>query len=257
MRGKCRSLLRLPCLLSLAKSARVAEPSHCRVEQTHILDVTRHLSNAVSQSHLLSRSPLQASCVKVAWYSYYEYSSLRPVSSLPFFAETNPHLAHSMASKEPKLAWAQLVAQPPPCVPKERAEPVTRQHVPRTKPPRAHQPAVPRPRHPKLSRPTVNGQAGNLLLRLPGELRNTIYSLTLLEEKPIIAFQVASELFKSCEAPQPPLSLTCKQLRQEVLGYWLAGNAFVVCPPPDKWVKRGNLGAWVSLSCSRSVELKS
>lgn len=171
-----------------------------------------------------------------------------------------------MAPEPQKLTWAQLVAQPSP-LPEDRKSPVAVEALQQknkgaassraTKAQQAtRHPRSGRPQRPRSSRNTVacakvsssniNSQPKNLLLRLPGELRNQIYSLILLEQKPIIAIQVASELLKTRESQQPALSLTCRQLREEVLGYWFAGNAFVVAPPPDQWVKRRSLGNWVS-----------
>ena len=143
-----------------------------------------------------------------------------------------------MASSPPKkLTWAQLVAQPPPTLPDEPAETTTTGKGKTSKSSLTRRVSIPRPLRPR----PVATQPGNLFLRLPGELRNEIYSLTLLEEKPIVAITVASEFLKTWQSEQPTLALTCRQLREEVMGFWVAGNAFVVCPPPDDRVRRSNL----------------
>lgn len=143
-----------------------------------------------------------------------------------------------MATSPPKkLTWAQLVAQPPPTLPDEPAETTTTGKGKTSKSSLTRRVSIPRPLRPR----PVATQPGNLFLRLPGELRNEIYSLTLLEEKPIVAITVASEFLKTWQSEQPTLALTCRQLREEVMGFWVAGNAFVVCPPPDDRVRRSNL----------------
>ena len=65
------------------------------------------------------------------------------------------------------------------------------------------------------------------LLRLPAELRNRIYHLAVVNEKPLDI--VHHKRYRRAKAPQQPaLASTSKQLREEVLPIFYGGNSFVL-----------------------------
>lgn len=77
------------------------------------------------------------------------------------------------------------------------------------------------------------GGSANLLLKLPGEIRNRIYLEYVEQDEPIDALllrrgpprhlrEITQVLPK-----QPPLARTCKTIRHEVLSIWYGANRFV------------------------------
>ncbi|KAK3715088.1 hypothetical protein LTR37_007298 [Vermiconidia calcicola] len=72
---------------------------------------------------------------------------------------------------------------------------------------------------------------------LPGELRNTIYRYAVIEDSPVIAANLVDKQAKSWRSHQPALSLTCKQIRDEVLPIYYSENAFTFRRTPEDTYK--------------------
>lgn len=67
------------------------------------------------------------------------------------------------------------------------------------------------------------------LLGLPGEIRDLIYELALISEKPTVAFCLDEyQLDGYQEATQPPLTRVNRQIRQESLLIFYEVNKFIL-----------------------------
>lgn len=163
------------------------------------------------------------------------------------------------------MTWAQVVARPaprpetrpPPAAPVAPPSTQVSAQPTRTRAEHTHRPYTGYRPHQSRTQPSTAAairlarqrqrQEGNLFLRLPGELRNQIYDYLLTQEEPVVALQRANvgSQASGWKTTQPALSFTCKLLREEVLGVWVAANAFVICPEQFKWVQKNDVGAWV------------
>ncbi|KAF2173624.1 hypothetical protein M409DRAFT_15902 [Zasmidium cellare ATCC 36951] len=100
------------------------------------------------------------------------------------------------------------------------------------------------------SKPLWKQQPQSAFLRLPGELRNIIYQLVLVD-------QISNDYLTLSRLCQPPLTATCRQIQHESLPIFFAENCFkltihitqdwhlspLLDPDTERWVKAAGADA--------------